>query len=160
MFWIGFNQHTAAPITKEVGRTERELQLWSHGEEEREELHGSFHLCFRLLSIVILLWMHRSPTQRNSARVAPKNRPSGLLPGIRLPLPLHLPLQGVWGSSYSRIKTQLNYLLSQKPFLVQPQREQITLFTAVPQNPLRKQFRHKIHSCWSSTKSQALIKTY
>lgn len=78
MFWIGFNQHTAPPITKGVGRTERELQLWSHGEEEREELHGSFQLCFRLLSIVILPWMHQSPTQRNSAWVAPKNRPSGV----------------------------------------------------------------------------------
>lgn len=97
MFWVGFNQHTAPPITKEVGRTERELQPWSHGEEEREELHGSFRLCFRLLSIVILPWMHWSPTQRNSSWVAPKNRPSGLLPGIRLSPPTPPPSSGCLG---------------------------------------------------------------
>lgn len=63
------------------------------------------------------------------------------------PLPVHLPLQGVWRSSCSPIKTQLNYLLAQKTFLVQPQREQITLFTAVPLNPLLKQFRNKTYNC-------------
>lgn len=97
MCWIGFNQHTAPPITKEVGRTERELQLWSHGEEEREELHGSFQLCFRPLSIVILPWRHRNPTQRNSSWVAPKNGPSGLLPGIRLSPPTPPPSSGCLG---------------------------------------------------------------
>lgn len=97
MFWIGFNRHTAPSSTKEVGRTERELQLWSHAEEEREEQHGSFQLCFHLLSIVILPWMHRSPTQRNSAWVAPKNRPSGLLPGICRSPPTPPPSSGCLG---------------------------------------------------------------
>lgn len=60
-----------------------------------------------------------------------KSCPSGCLPGILVP-PSSPPPQCVWGNSYSLIKTQLDYPLSQEMFLVQHRREEIMPFTAAP----------------------------
>lgn len=73
MFWIGFNQHTASSITKEVGE-DREgnttVKPWWGGRRTIWILPNM--LC--LVSIVIPPWIYQSPTQKNSAWAAPKNR--------------------------------------------------------------------------------------
>lgn len=65
---------------------------------------------------------------------ATKSYPSGLLPKV-FRFPPILPPECVCRNFYSLIKTQLNYLLSQKTFLAQHRREQITLSTRVPLKP-------------------------